>query len=462
MIRIAVIGGGISGLSAAYAVQKRRNAGAAIELVLFEASDRLGGVICTAQALDCVIEAGPDSFLTEKPWAADLCRDLGIGDQLISSNDAERKTYMLVKGRLVPIPDGLMFMVPTKLLPAFFSPLFSWNTKLRIVREWFHPPQSTESDRTVAEFVERHYGREMVERVADPLLAGVYGGSADRLSVNSVLSRFVQMEAKHGSLGRAMVAARKHSTGSQRPLFTSLKGGMQQLTDALAATLSGVERRTNVRVEAIQPESGKWLIRNWGRTEEFDGIVIATPAYAAASLLRSIPDLASELSAIEYSSSMTVVLTYDKTTRAALPAGFGFLVPRTENRNILAATFIHNKFPHRAPPDKALIRCFLGTSDDSALFSRTDAQITDVVRRDLHDILGIAGRPLYAAVHRWPKAMAQYGVGHSARVSRISDLVSSCRGLALAGNAYNGIGVPDCVRSGTEGAKKILSELRLA
>src|SRR5581483_4037649 len=197
MKRIAVIGGGISGLSAAFALEKQRRDGAPLEIVLYEASTRLGGVIKSERIDDCVLEAGPDSFLTEKPWAEELCRGLGLEAELVSSNDAERKTYMVVEGRLTPIPDGLMFMVPTRLAPAFFSPLFSWPTKIRILREWFYRPGGGNAgDCTVAEFVERHYGREMVERVADPLLAGVYGGSADELSVNSVLSRFVDMEAR--------------------------------------------------------------------------------------------------------------------------------------------------------------------------------------------------------------------------------------------------------------------------
>jgi protoporphyrinogen/coproporphyrinogen III oxidase len=462
MKRIAVVGGGISGLSAAFTLQKTKSAGAQVEYVLFESSARLGGVIRTEHADSCVIEGGPDSFLTEKPWAADLCRELGIGDQLISSNDAHRKTYMLVKGRLVAIPDGLMFMVPTKLTPAFLSPMFSLGTKLRIVREWLAPPLAKTSEMTVAEFVERHYGREMVDRVADPLLAGVYGGSANQLSVNAVLPRFVQMEAKYGSLGRAMVAARKNASGDQRPLFTSLKEGMQQLTDALVTALTGMERRLSAHIEAIKPESGRWLVVNAGRTEEFDAAIIATPAHATASLLStSLPALASELRAIEYSSSVTVVLTYNQSTRAFLPPGFGFLVPRSEGRSILASTFVHNKFPHRAPDNRALIRCFISGSGPGNVLSRTNGQITDAVARDLQQILGIGSRPLFAAVHRWPKAMAQYGVGHGARVSHIKGLISASPGLALAGNAYSGIGVPDCVRSGTEAAEKVCRDLRL-
>src|SRR5438270_7904863 len=247
MKRIAIIGGGVSGLSAAYGLEKQQRKGAELNYVLFEASARLGGVLCTERVGDNVIEAGPDSFLTEKPWAADLCRELGLGDQLIGSNDSERRTYILLNGSLVPLPDGLMFMVPTDFPATFLSPLFSWRTKLRFLREWFYRPAPDVPESTAAEFIERHYGREMAERVADPLLAGVYGGSADELSVNSVLPRFVTMEASHGSLGKGMLAARKrHASGA--PLFTSLRNGMQQLVDALVARLPPASRKLNTPV----------------------------------------------------------------------------------------------------------------------------------------------------------------------------------------------------------------------
>jgi oxygen-dependent protoporphyrinogen oxidase len=459
--RIAVIGGGTAGLSAAYRLQKKKSAGAAVEYVLFEAGQHFGGVIRTERIDDCVVEAGPDSFLSEKPWAADLCRELGIGDQLIASNDAERKTYMLVNGRLVPIPDGLMFMVPTKLTPAFLSPMFSWGTKLRIVREWLAPPAAKTSEMTVAEFVERHYGREMVDRVADPLLGGVYGGSADQLSVDAVLPRFVQMEAKHGSLGRAMVAARKNAPpGGQRPLFTSLKFGMQQMTDALLSRLPAIVLRPATSIEAVKPESGRWLVVSGRRTEEFDAVVIAAPAHAAAELVAAQnPELAGELAETPYTSSMTVVLGYDQSIRAALPPGFGFLVPRTEGRKVLAATFVHNKFSHRAPENRALVRCFLGGSVAEQMFAISEDEVAGTVRQELESILGLRVGPLFTRVYKWRKAMAQYTVGHSSRVARIKDLLAGLPGLALAGNAYSGIGVPDCVRTGQEAVEKVLSDL---
>ena len=244
MKRIAIIGGGISGLSAAFRLEKRKKQSEPLEYVLFESAPRFGGVIQTEEVVGCVVEA----------WAADLCRELGLGDQLVGSNDSERKTYILVKDRLLPLPDGLMFMVPTKLLSTFSSPLFSWTTKLRMVREWFYRPAESSSDLSVAEFVEHHYGREMVDRVADPLLAGVYGGSADTLSVQSVLPRFLDMQARYGSLGKAMVSARRNQPDSPRPLFTSLRGGMQQMIE-VAKYLVAQESKAGANARAAQAGS---------------------------------------------------------------------------------------------------------------------------------------------------------------------------------------------------------------
>ena len=462
MTRIAIVGGGISGLAAAFAIEERRRAGVDVEYVLYESSGRLGGVLRTEYIDGCVVEAGPDSFITEKPWAADLCRALGLGEQLIGSNDADRKTYILTKGRLVVMPDGLMFMVPTKILPTGLSPLFSLKTKLRMTQELFHPPRAVDHDESVAAFVERHYGAEMVDRLADPLLSGVYGGEAASLSVRAVLPRFAEMERTHGSLGRAMLAARKKmSAGPRRPappLFTSLKSGMQHLAETVVSRLTPTALLTNAPVQAIQREAGSWVVSAGMQSDQFDSVVIALPAPAAAQVIRMVsPELSAEFAAIQYSSSITVGLGYGRDVRQSLPPGFGFLVPRSEGKKLLAATFVHNKFPHRAPEDRALLRCFFAGRNAEDVWPLADDQIIGIVRNELQQILGLRAEPIFARVYKWKSAMAQYGVGHLDRLDRIERLRQQLPGVTLAGNAYRGIGVPDCVRSGRDAANQLIN-----
>jgi oxygen-dependent protoporphyrinogen oxidase len=389
-----------------------------------------------------------------------------LGDQLIGSNDSQRKTYIVAKKKLTEIPDGLMFMVPTKIMPAIRSPLFSTRTKLRMAAEWFRPPRRGAEDETVAEMVERHYGPEMVEILADPLLSGVYGGEASQLSVRAVLPRFADMEAKHGSLGRGMLSERKKKASASkeppRPLFTSLRDGMQQMVDSLVASLDPDMVKTSVPVEQLARELNRWTVSAGYQTDQFDAVIVATPASAAALVLQGTDEnLASELRGIQYSSSVTVTLGYDDKVREALPPGFGFLVPRSAGRRMLAATFAHNKFPHRAPADRAVIRCFLGGARDEQILQSGEKEIVRIVRHELEQIVGSAlhAEPLFARVYKWRGAMAQYPVGHLERVQRIESLRLRHPGLALAGNGYSGIGVPDCVRSGAEAASKILAEM---
>jgi oxygen-dependent protoporphyrinogen oxidase len=461
MKRIAIVGGGISGLSAAFALEKHRCGGASLEYVLFEAGPRLGGVLVTEHVDGCLVEAGPDSFLTEKPWASDLCREVGLGDQLIGSNDSDRKTYILVKGRLVVIPDGLMFMVPTKITATVLSPLFSARTKLRMAREWFHPPRKSDADETVASFVERHYGPEMVDRLADPLLSGVYGGEAAQLSLRAVLPRFAEMEAKHGSLGRAMLAARSKMThdlkAPARPLFTSLKDGMQQMVDAVVSRLPASTLHADSPVKCIQRQDSGWVVSAGYASDQFDAVILATPARVAAELLgMASPELASELRGIQYTSSVTVTFGCDRGVRMSLPPGFGFLVPRSEGKRMLAATFVHNKFPHRAPENLALLRCFIGGARNEHVLQAPDEEVVRIVREELQQIVKVTADPLFTRVYRWRGAMAQYGVGHLERLQRIESLLQKIPRLALAGNGYRGIGVPDCVRSGSEAANRVM------
>jgi protoporphyrinogen/coproporphyrinogen III oxidase len=463
MPRIAIIGGGISGLSAAYSLEKERAKGTPVEYRLFESSPRLGGAMYSEIVDGCVIEAGPDSFISEKPWAAALCRELGIGDQLIGSNDNDRKTWIVSGRRLLSLPDGLMFLVPTKILPTAFSPLFSWGTKLRMARELLHPPRPMQQDETVAAFIERHFGREMVDRLADPMLSGIYGGDTDRLSVRATLGRFVEMEEKYGSLSRAMLVANKKMkmamAGKPKPpLFTSLRNGMQQMIDTVVSTLTQEWLLVNTGVDSIERRDEEYLLQlHNGESSTFDAIILATPANVAGRLLTNIHNgLSADLQQIPYSSSLTATLIYDLSALRNLPEGFGFLVPRTEGRRMRACTFVHNKFPHRAPENKGILRCFLGGANDDAVLQLSDDEILEIVRTELREIIGLDAQPRASRIYRWRGAMAQYPPGHLDRVDRIEKTVSAIPGLAIAGNAFRGIGVPDCVRTGSVAAASVL------
>jgi protoporphyrinogen/coproporphyrinogen III oxidase len=471
-MRIGIIGGGIAGLAAAYELEKARAAGEAVGYTLFEAGPRLGGSIASEIVNDAVLERGPDSFLTEKPAAAELCRELGLGDALIPSNDDARKTYIVVRNRLIPLPDGLMFLVPTKLVPTALTPLFSLGTKLRMARELLHPPRPAQGDESVAALVERHFGAEAVDRLADPLLSGIYGGDASQLSAQTVLPRFVEMERKYGSLTRGMLAAHRQmraraKTATQNAkrgpatIFTSLRGGMQQLVDAIASRLDPASIRLNVPVNALRKTDAGWSIETGASSDSFDAVILATQAWAASALLKPVDStLANDLAAIPYSSSITVNLVYDESRIGKLPEGFGFLVPASEGRAMLACTFVHRKFLGRTPPGKAVLRAFLGGMKNEALLAEPDAALISIVQRELSEILGTrtldaAVEPEHTQVTRWRRAMAQYAVGHKERMARISAGVATLHGLRLAGNAYDGIGIPDCIRLGRQAAREL-------
>ena len=459
MKRVAIIGGGIAGLSAAFYLERARRNGAAIGWTLFEKSSRFGGVIRSEVRDGYVLEAGPDSFLSMKPDGAQFCRDLGIAGDLISSNDFDRKTYIVVRGRMVPIPDGLEFMVPTRVLPMVTTKLFSLETKFRMAREWFSSSGNHRADETVADFVRRHFGQEMVDRVAEPLLAGVYGGNADRMSVRAVLPRFAEMERESGSLVRATLKARKargKSTAPPQSLFTSLKNGVQEMTDRATAALPPECMRLRQPIAGLRSSGAGWIIDGTERNETFDAVVLAVPAPAAAALLREVnSELVSGLQQIQYSSSAVVILGYDRAI--SLPPGHGFLVPRTEGRKMLACTFVHRKFPFRAPEGAALLRCFISSSRVPDLNSQSDDSLRSTILQELRELIGVTETPLFANIYRWECALPQYSTGHLERVAQMEKILAGLPGLHLIGNSFHGIGIPDCIRSGRLAAEKITS-----
>jgi len=470
-MRVAIVGGGIAGLAAAYELEKARAAGTSVDYVLYEERARLGGSLASETVNGAVLERGPDSFLTEKPAAAELCRELGLGGELLPSNDAARKTYIVVRNRLVALPDGLMFLVPTKLVPTALTRLFGLRTKVRMGLELLHPPRPSSGDESVGALVRRHFGQEAVDRLADPLLSGIYGGDAEQLSAQTVLPRLVEMETKYGSLTRGMLAAHKRmreaakkSTGPKREapaIFTALRGGMSQLVDALVARIDPASLRTGTQVSAIRKMGSGWSVEAGGAAGTYDALIMAAPAWVVGDLLKPVDAvLGNELAGIPYSSSITLNLVYDEAKIGTLPEGFGFLVPAVEGRAMLACTFVHRKFLGRTPPGKAVFRAFLGGMNREAMLARSDEALIATVRREMSEILGTQTfstnvQPEHAQVARWRRAMAQYAVGHRERMRRIGARVAELPGLRLVGNAYDGIGVPDCIRLGRQAAREL-------
>ncbi|MCE5306707.1 MAG: protoporphyrinogen oxidase [Acidobacteriales bacterium] len=451
MSRVVIVGGGISGISTAYYLSRR-----GIPATLVEKQDRLGGVIHTETVHGCVIESGPDSFIAIKPWALDLINELGLSGEVIGSNDHLRVTYLLRHGRLLPLPDGLMLMVPTKLGPMISTRLLGWPTKIHMGLEMLRkPPRTPMPDRSVADFIRDHYGQETVDYLAEPLLAGVYGGDPEALSVRSVLTRFVELEAKYGSLSRGVLAEmrRAHGATGKAALFRTLKRGLGAMVEAAVAATGDAMARVRGSAETIEPADSGYRVRVDGEWLEAGQVVLAAQAYQAAELVEGLDgELARDLAAVPYSSSTVVSLGYRKAGFPHPLNGFGFLVPKRERGRMMACTWVGTKFAHRAADDYVLLRCFLG---GDASTHDSDEIIVAAVRHEIHRIMGVGVEPVFVRVARWPRSMAQYTVGHQDRVKRIEERMARLPGLHLAGNGYHGIGVPDCIRMGRDAAARI-------
>ena len=455
MTRVVIIGGGISGLATAYYLNK---GGASATIV--ESRPRLGGVIQTERIDGCTIEAGPDSFLSIKPAALDLIGELGLRADVIGSNDHLRITYVRKGGKLVPLPDGLMMMVPTKILPLLTTGLLSLGTKIRMGMELLRAPKMKAGDESVADFVREHYGQEAVDYLAEPLLSGIYGGDPRELSVTAVLPRFVELATKYGSLTRGVLATRALTPKSPAPapLFRTLKGGLGQLVDALEASIRGSVSVRHTRAEAVERTATGFRVRLDGDWLEADRLVVACEAHSGSALLGGVDARLAELMGkVAYSSSMTVAVGFDAADFAALPAGFGFLVPKKERRRLVACTWVGTKFSYRVPAGKVVARCFLGGMEDAGVLSESDEAVTLAVTQELREIAGVTAPPRFIRIARWPRSMAQYTVGHPARQAELEARLAQIPSLYVAGNAYQGIGIPDCIRMGRAAAEKILN-----
>ena len=458
MPKTIVIGGGISGLAAAYALQKSE-----ANYQLLEASDRLGGKIVTYAGEGFLIEGGPDSFLTQKRAALDLCRELGLGDQLIGSNHtATPSTYVLSKGKLHPMPEGMMLMAPTMILPILRSKLISWPGKLRMGLEIFIGRNTTVADESLGSFVRRRMGSELLAKIAGPLMAGIHAGDPEALSLRSTFPMFTDMEKKHRSLVLGMMNRKKEqaaqpSTGSRPSMFTTLSGGLQQLPDAIAARLNPRQVKLNTRVQSIAAQADQYkLTLADGTFLVADNVIFTTPAYVTAEIVQQLdPALAENLRRIRYVSTSTVSLAFRRSEITCDLNGFGFIVPATEGRKINACSWSSTKFSHRAPDDFVLMRVFIGGAFSEDLAEQDDATLIDIARNELREIMGITATPVLARAYRWTKSNPQYNVGHSALINEIDQRVSAHPGLYLAGAAYRGSGIPDCIQSGVDTATKI-------
>ncbi len=491
--RVAVIGGGITGLAAAHRlVELGQERGVAVDVTLFEAGDRPGGVLQTERHDGYCVELGPDSMLTQVPWGLDLCRRIGFDEQLIGTNDAHRQTYIVRGGRLLRLPEGLAIMAPSRIWPTVRSPILSAAGKARLACEVFVPQRGESGDESLADFARRRLGRETFERLVQPLVSGIYMADPELLSMRAALPRFVAMEAEHRSLIRAARRAVRaktksgagasaddaaKSSGPRYSMFVAPREGLGSLISALAERLSPGVLRLRTRVERIDRLEGqRWRLHVSGQTtgseidsgtkpmaEDFDALIVAAPSQQAAHLLGPVdPSLAADLAAIQHAGCAVVIAAYAREQVGHPLDGFGFVVPQVERRDIIACTFSSVKYAGRAPTGDVLFRVFMGGATRPDLLEKDNGELLSIADRELHDLVGVRGDAKFARVARWPNIMPQYHVGHLALIDRIETAAALLPGLELAGNSYRGVGIPHCIHSGEQAAERIAALLNEA
>ena len=466
MNQILVIGGGIAGLSAAYYASRLPDA----RVTLLESSERWGGKITTDRvAFDdgqFIIEGGPDTFLATKPWGVALCKELGLGERLHGTNPQKKNTYVLNRNRLLPLPDGLAMMIPTNIEAILRSRLVSWFSKARMGLDFVLPAKAVNGDESLGTFVSRRLGREAYENLIEPLMSGIYAGDGDQLSLASTFPYLRDLELKYGSLARGALKMRAASNGKavqgSRSAFLTPTTGLEEIVEKLVEHLTSneVDLKLNTKATRVTENQSHYSVElESGDMLEADSVILATPAFVSGALLSTLdPSLASELQSIPYASTATVSLAFRLSDIPRALDGYGYVIPRREGRRALACTWTSTKFPHRAPEGYALIRVFVGRAGQDIPWS--EAELLALAKEELNLTLGITAEPLLQRSFLWDKAMPQYNLGHPDILKRLDAALERHPGLALAGNGYRGIGIPDCIHSGELAVEKALKRVQ--
>tara|TARA_B100000959_G_scaffold41681_2_gene41869 strand:- start:3315 stop:4751 length:1437 start_codon:yes stop_codon:yes gene_type:complete len=470
MKKIVIIGGGIAGLAAAYRIHEVIAQGASIECVLLESAEKFGGKISTMRFDGFIVEHGPDSFISQKPQAIELCKKLGLADRLTGTNPDHPSTYVYLNNKLVTMPDGLSLMIPTKFMPFIFSPLFSWSAKIRMGMDLFIPKKKGNDDESLASFVRRRMGEEALQKMAEPMLAGIYASDPELMSINSTFPVFVQTEQKYRSLILGMLARKRQqmmhqvkAPAGKQPfsLFMTLKNGLDEMVETLVEKATNITFRAGTKVAGLSRNEGGWdLALDDGSSMSADAVMLATPANITARLVeQTAPKVTELLNRIRYVSTATVSIAYKKEGFPHSLDGFGFVIPRTEGKRILACTWTSSKFPARVPEGCVMLRCFIGGAMREDLAEQDEDAIGTMVREELIDLMGIDREPVFLKVFHNKKSNVQYQVGHAALIESVWEELKAVPGLYVTGSAYTGIGIPDCIRDGTQAAEDVLKFL---
>jgi oxygen-dependent protoporphyrinogen oxidase len=442
---VAVVGGGIAGLSAAHALRK-----AGVAFRLLEKSPRFGGVIRSDPVAGFLLEGGPDSLLAQKPEGIGLVRELGLGDRLVPTNPAARAVFVLHRGRLDPLPEGMMLAVPSRVLPFLRSPLFSWPGKIRMGLDLLRPGRRDDRDESIASFLRRRFGQEAVDLLGEPLMAGIHAGDPERLSIRATFPRFVDLEARHGSLIRGLWSSKRRAPAKGTALFYSLVGGLEEMVAALVASLPQASLSPASPIRSIYRDASGFVLDIQGQGAlQARAVVLAAPAPALAPLLEDLDEeVGRTLGAIPFASTATVLLGYRRERVGHPLDGYGLLVTRGEGLRTTACSFFSTKFPGRAPEGYVLLRGFLGGTRDPDVLGLDDAALVETVGREMGPVLGIQGEPALARIYRWPHGTPQMEVGHLERVRSLEARLARVPGLFLTGAGIRVTGIPDSVADG--------------